>query len=384
VPRICVSIVFACLISTNGLYAQEVATHQVEFKTQAGTTTSICEVLVAYADGSMLLLTPDGQLRTLTSTEVVTSVPVDEAMEPLDSKAAAAAVLAELPPGFDVHETDNYVLVYNTNFAYVKWVGVLFERLNSVFTNYWKKSNDLKLQKPRFPLVAIVFRDKASYLAYAERDVGDSAKAMIGYYNMKTNRMVTYDLTGVVGTVPPGKQVQYQELIDSLRQRPEFERTLSTIVHEAAHQLSFNTGLQTRLADSPLWMSEGMAMFFESPDNASAKGGQRIGNVNYFNLNLFRQSMSTRPADSLTTLITDDARFRDAATATKAYPESWALTYFLFKTKKKQTSAYLTELAEFAPLGEVTARERLELFKKHFGDDLARLDQEFISYMRRL
>ena len=73
----------------------------------------------------------------------------------------------------------------------------------------------------------------------------------------------------------------------------------------------------------------------------------------------------------------------DATTATKAYPESWALTYFLFKTKRKQTTAYLKELAELPPLGEVSARERLELFKKHYGEDLAKLDQDFIAFMRR-
>ena len=35
-------------------------------------------------------------------------------------------------------------------------------------------------------LVAAVFANKATYLDYAEREIGQSAKAMIGYYNIKT------------------------------------------------------------------------------------------------------------------------------------------------------------------------------------------------------
>ena len=125
-------------------------------------------------------------------------------------------------------------------------------------------------------------------------------------------------------------------------------------------------------------------MFFEAPDSGSAQGAQKVGNINYHNFRLFAQNLNNRPGDSLTSLVTDDARLRDAALAAQAYPESWALTYFLFKTKTKEVSAYMRELQNLPPLGEFTARERLELFKKHFGEDLVQLDEKFIDFMRRL
>ena len=89
------------------------------------------------------------------------------------------------------------------------------------------------------------------------------------------------------------------------------------------------------------------------------------------------------PADSLTTLITDDSRLKNAATAKDAYSESWALTYFLLKTKSKQYVAYLEDLRNLAPLVDTPPRDRIAMFKRHFGDDLQELDKEFINYIRR-
>lgn len=364
-------------------------TVQIEFKNDAGQPTSnadgspvLGEVLVDYADGSLLLLTPDGQMWTLQAEDIISSEPSDEPMQVLTSEEIYDQFKQQLPAGFNVHKTRHYVLIYNTSDVYVKWVASLFERLYRGFYNYWD-SKGFKLEEPRFPLVAVVFSNKASYMAYAEREIGKSASAMIGYYNMKTNRMVTYDLTGVDGLVPAGTRVSNDRVIRHILSQPQAERTVATIVHEAVHQLAFNSGLQVRLSDTPLWVSEGLAMFFESPDAGNSSGWGTIGKVNQHNLRLFAQFLRRRPKDSLLTLISDDDRLRKAETASQAYPESWALTFFLLSTKSKQYTAYLRELASLPPLGEVSARERIEMFKKHFGDDLDELDQDFVNYYRR-
>ena len=45
-----------------------------------------------------------------------------------------------------------------------------------------------------------------------------------------------------------------------------------TVIHEATHQIAFNCGLHTRYADNPLWLTEGMALYFETPDLRSRSG----------------------------------------------------------------------------------------------------------------
>lgn len=363
-----------------------VVTLEIEFKSPQGqhapAGTVVGEALLEYPDGSLLLLTEDGQLWTLHSEDIISKSNTTKTFTPLSSDQIYEQFKEQLPAGFNVYKTKHYVLVYNTSDIYVKWVAELFERLHRNFSNFWK-SKGFKLEEPRFPLVAVVFSNKASYLAYAQREIGDSAQAMIGYYNMKTNRIVTYDLTGVDGLVPSGTRISNDAVIRQILSQPQAERTVATIVHEAVHQLAYNSGLQVRLAANPLWLSEGLAMYFESPDDKSSKGWGAIGKVNQHNLRLFAQFFPNRPADSLLTLISDDKRLRESTTAGQAYPESWALTYFLMNTYSKQFVNYLKDLAEQPPLGEVPQRDRIEQFKKYFGQDIEALDKQLINFYRR-
>jgi Protein of unknown function (DUF1570) len=376
----------ALIAVANTVYAQETATPAVQtvnvtFKQPLGQTTSAGEIVVEAQDGGLLLLTPDGQLWTLQPEDIVSKAELTEPMKALSSEEIYAKFKLNATDGFRVHKTLHYVIIYNTNEAYAQWVGELYEGLYRKFHNFWK-TKKIELEEPRFPLVAIVFNTKEAYLAYAERDIGATAKALIGYYNMQTNRMASFDLTGVAG-VAGGARLNSSQLISQAFAQPGAERTLATNVHEAVHQLSFNTGLQVRLADCPLWFSEGMAMYFETPDTSSARSGATIGKINPHNWRLFGSYLPNRPADSLTTLITDDSRLKNSKTASDAYSEAWALTYFLLKVKPKQYVAYLEALRELKPLVNTPPRDRVALFKSHFGDDLQELDKEFIAFMRR-
>ncbi|GIW99286.1 MAG: hypothetical protein KatS3mg111_2619 [Pirellulaceae bacterium] len=355
----------------------------ITFKTEYGIESTTAEEIQKYADGSRLILTPDGQLWTLLAEEILSCAPSSAVFRPWSGEELYHSYQQRLPPGFQVFKTRHFVIVYNTSDAYAKWAGELFERLYRGFYNFWEKDQHLQLREPRFPLPAVVFRDQESYLQYARREIGDAAAAMIGYYNMKTNVIVSYDLTGVNGMVPRGTRIASSRVINQILSRPQAERTVATIVHEAVHQLAYNSGMQTRLADNPLWLSEGLAMFFEAPDLRS-NSGWRMGQVNYHNLRLFSQYLPQRPADSLITLLSSDERLRESQLAKSAYPEAWALTYFLIKTRRDAFASYLAELSQLPPLGESSPRERLELFQKHFGEDVQELDVAFVNYMRRL
>ncbi|MBX3422568.1 MAG: DUF1570 domain-containing protein [Pirellulaceae bacterium] len=359
--------------------ANELTASIVTHKTTGGQRTDNAEVLREFSDGSLVALTSDGQLLMLDNQQLVSSLPTDGPLQPSTHQEIIQQLQMELGSSFSFYPTKHYVIAYNTSLAYAQWVGQLFERLNRGFLNYWR-TRRVDLAKPRFPLVAIVTADKPSYLVYAQRDIGDAAQSMIGYYNMNSNRMVMYDLTGTDGLVPAGANVSSQALINQLLSQPQAERTVATIVHEAVHQISFNSGLQVRLADNPLWLSEGLAMFFEAPDFQSPQGW-KIGNINYHNFRLFQPYLTRRPPNALRALIQDDQRFKSAETVADAYPESWALTYFLLKARGKPLSAYLKDIGQLPPLGESSTDERLRLFQEHFGD-IDKLDRDFIQFMR--
>lgn len=312
--------------------------------------------LIQASDGGRLFECDDGQLWKIQASQVVSADQNDQPDVPVDQQQISKRLLNEFPPGFKIHQTTHYVIIHNTNDAYVRWVGAMFEQLYKGYFIYWKNLG-WDLQEPKYPLVAVVFADRAGFDEYGKYDVGDAALSTIGYYNLQTNRITTYNV-------------------------PNAERQISTVIHEATHQLAYNTGLQRRYADNPMWVTEGMAIFFESPDFTSPRGWRSIGNVNPVNLDRFKRYLPRRGSESLATLLTDDMRFRNQASMSDAYSEAWALTYFLMRTKKKEYIKYLKTLSEGKPLEIRDKRQRIELFEQIMKTDLATIDRQFINYMR--
>lgn len=354
---------------------------QVTYRLKNKQESSLAEVVREFADGSLLLQVPDGRLLSLHTEEILSSEVTSSPMKPMTADELVTELQEELGAEFRFYKTKHFVIAFNTSQIYAEWVGQLFERFYKAFVADWSKRK-AKLEEPRFPLVAIVFSNKGSYLEYAHRDIGESASSLIGYYNMNSNRMIMYDLTGVDGMVPANEKVSSQAVINSILSQPQAERTVATIVHEAVHQLAYNSGLQTRLADNPLWLSEGLAMYFEAPDLNSPQGW-KIGNVNYYQLRMFLAYLPRRPVDSIQNLISDDNRFKDSESVAAAYSESWALTYFLMKARRKPLTDYMKEISALEPLAEPDPRLRLEMLEKHFGD-LQKLDRDFINFVRQL
>jgi len=159
---------------------------------------------------------------------------------------------------------------------------------------------------------------------------------------------------------------------------------VATIIHEATHQIAFNSGLHARYADISLWVSEGLAVFFETPDLRSSQGWRNIGGVQLSRLAQFRQYRKDRPEDSLRTLLADDGRFRQTSTALDAYAEAWALHHFLITTRLKDYVRYQQQLSARPLLIYDTPEERLAAFRQAFGEDLAALDAEFLRYVSGL
>ncbi len=98
----------------------------------------IGKVLVEAQDGGMLLVARDGVLWIVQPEELVRRQSDTEPFQPLTPEQMAKALLEEMPTGFRIHQTANYVICYNTTEAYAQWCGGLYERLNRAFYNYWK------------------------------------------------------------------------------------------------------------------------------------------------------------------------------------------------------------------------------------------------------
>ncbi|MBC8356319.1 MAG: DUF1570 domain-containing protein [Planctomycetes bacterium] len=337
------------------------------------------KIIVEAADGGLLVQDASGVLWAITPDEIVNRDSDAIPFAPADHDAMSERLLKEFPDGFRVHKTAHYLVCYNTSQAYAQWCGALYERLFLAFNTYWK-NRGFKLHEPEIPLVALVFDSQRSYAAYARPELGEATSKIIGYYSLRSNRVVMYDLTG--SEAGGGNSRATAAHINRLLMRPGAERTVATVIHEATHQIAFNCGLQTRYADIPLWVSEGVAIYFETPDLRSSKGWRNIGGVNRVRLSEFRRYLRNRPSDSLATLVSNDERFRDPRIASDAYAEAWALNYFLIHKHPKDYLAYMKVLSEKLPLRYDDPKDRQALFKECFGEDVEKLNTEFLRYMR--
>jgi hypothetical protein len=344
--------------------------------------TRVGRVVIEAADGGLMLQSDDGVLWIIDAGETQSRKRLDTPFIPVTPKKMGERLLAELPAGFRVHITPHYVVCYNTSRPYAQWTSSLLERLYKAFTGYWKNQG-LELREPEFPLPVLVFADRESYDQASRTDLPDGVGSIVGFYSLRSNRVNMFDLSGLEAIrTASGRRGSMREINQMLSQ-PAAVPLVATIVHEATHQIAFNCGLQTRFADIPLWLCEGMAVYFEAPDLTSTRGWRGIGRINYPRLATFHDNLGRWQEGSLTRLLADSRVLRDPQTAADAYADAWALNYYLIKYEPEAYRAYLKMLAEKPPLVEDDAEERLAEFRQHFGD-VRELEQKFLKQMSRL
>ncbi|MEX2142690.1 MAG: DUF1570 domain-containing protein [Pirellulales bacterium] len=358
------------------------ALDHVAFRRDGKDTSVSGRLIVKAEDGGLMIMSPDGELWSIQPDELIDHRDDETPFVPQSPDDAARAMLQQLPEGFEVYRTAHYVICHNTSRAYAQWCGALYERLYSGFINYWRHRG-FELHEPALPLVCVVFANQGSYAQFAQDELGDGVERIVAYYSLRTNRVTMFDLAGLESLRRPSDRRGTTAQISQMLARPEATRMVATVIHEASHQIAFNCGLHARFADIPLWVSEGVAMYFEAPDLANSQGWKTIGQVNRPRLKTLREYQMRRPAGSLHSLIVDDKRLRDPRQATEAYAEAWALNYFLIRQKPKEYVKYLQQLSQKGALVWDEPEERLCEFEAAFGK-LDKLDVEFVRYMRKV
>jgi hypothetical protein len=339
------------------------------------------EVLGTAQDESFLFRSADGKLWIVQAEEVRAKTIVDEEVPPLEAKEFAKRLLEDLPDDFRIYEVGDFVIAYNTERAYAKWVGGLYQRLQRGFTKYWSRKK-FELTKPGFPLAIIIFASRGEYDRYIARELGEIPISMVAYYNLQTNRVAMYDLTS--GNRNAGASLDNDRRISEVLSDPRSIPMVATIIHEGVHQLMFNSGMQSRFSDTPLWINEGLAMYFETPDLSSTTGWRAIGRVNSIRLSRFRKVLATEPI-SLEEMLTDEDIFRsDQENVLDAYAQAWAFNYFLLNRYPKEYVNYLKFMSKKPLLIYDDSETRLRDFKTYLGEDLDQLQREFVRYIENL
>ncbi len=226
------------------------------------------------------------------------------------------------------------------------------ESLGEAFLAHFR-GRGFTLDYPERPLTMIVLKDRLSYAAFQGKEPG---KFEGGHFDLDTNRLVVFDFRS-----------QRDEIGESAERVNMF-----TLVHETAHQLSFNCGMLSRAAQPPVSISEGLATYVElwRPKAKSA-----IGAVNRARLEALREATDWI---SVGDLLADDRAF-EARTEQLAYAESWVLVHSLLGARGRQARfrEYLQALR-----GARQPGDRIPIAEKTLGA-LTRMDRDLKDDVRK-
>ena len=317
-----------------------------------------------WSRSNITLLARDGQLHEFAPKEAGEFSRLPNHFTSFSASELRGQLFEELGREFDITGTGHYLVAHPKGEKNL-WAQ-RFEDLYRSFVHYFSVRG-IKLTKPPFPMVAIVWPSQAEFMRYAARDGGGVGTNILGYYSPSTNRIALYD-TG---------RRQSSEA--------EWQENMATVIHEATHQTAFNTGIHSRLSTSPLWVIEGLGTMFEAPgvwNNAKHRG--RDERLNRGRLADFKRYMANgRPKQgALESLVGTDKLFR--RNMSNAYAQAWALTYWLVETRPKDYERYLRKIAARPDFSDYTVAQRLADFTDVFGRNLDMLDREFVHYYKKI
>ncbi len=349
------------------------------------------------------LMGRDGQLKAFEISQVESVRTIAEHFHEFSSAELRDQLRRQLPKHFRIEGTGHFLICAEKN---NRRIGEICEETYRTFRRYFSVRG-FKISEPEFPLVVIVFPDRDSFVRYCRKDKIEPPAGLLGYYMRLTNRIALFDQddSGVAAATPARTQT-FASLFDrhddarsklSLVDQPgslraskpvRFDGTVegdlhSTIVHETTHQVAFNTGLHSRIGQTPKWVVEGLATMFEAPGihdgQKSAAALTRINRSRYLWFENYLKARR-RPHSLKDFVATDDLY---ASATLDAYAEGWALTFFLAETRHGSYGRYLKTLVARNPLLVYTDDERVADFRKAFGN-LKSLEAEYVRFFENL
>ena len=332
------------------------------------------------------LIREDGRLETYAIAAVDAYKATGGRFRPHNAAKIRSELLKEFGRDYEVATSTRYVVVAPRGRA--KSYLSTFDTIARTFTSYFSKRG-IPLTRSRFPLVAVVFGTQPEFAAYARAEGVSSTENVSGYYLRTSNRVAAYEPRRVAARrLNPDPLRMALGSSDVFNVQPDFARVpeslRDTLVHEATHQMAFNTGLHSRVGHDPKWVIEGLATLFE-PDavRTNTARSQPADRINHQRKAWFESLLRPKwRSDTLTGLIMSDRMFQSDAGG--AYALAWSLSFYLNEARPGDYSQYLGRLKARDHGSAYTPEQRLKDFQIVFGNDLRRFEAAFLRYMDNL
>ena len=337
--------------------------------------------VVAHNKSLFWLLQRDGRMRRLRMDSVSRFRSVSPRFRGYRAVDIKSALRKEFGHDFAVVSTQHYVVVASPHDA--KKFAEQFETVYRAFVTYFR-ARRFPIEKPKFPLVAIVFPDRAQFVKYARKDSVTIASRILGYYHPGSNRVALFDDPRLTLGKVEQRTIPVHSIPGLFARAGGSASLADTIVHEGTHQVAYNTGLHTRIGPTPRWVVEGLATVFEAPGVRNRRGGRGAkSRINPGRFDGFRRYVAAgRKRGSLRQFIAADTGI--TRNIHNFYAEAWALSYFLLETRSRNYSKFLRIVSGRDPRKPYPARDRTADFQQAFGTNIDRLERDFLRFMNRL
>jgi len=344
----------------------------------------------------------DGRTQDAAARELVSLHSREDFTLPVDEPALARTIEA-LPHAFKRFESAHFVVLSDADSAFTRERAKLLERAREQF---YRVAASMGLPAMPHPakLACVLFDDVETYRTFAKDRDGLDASWIGGYFSASSNRIVFYnhasspesrrgtdsmakfqrqmDRTRAeahdaeVGGDQPRAERLRQALAEQTRTLKDYQRRLdenaravsdTKTIHECIHLLAFNSGTQRRDHEYPFWISEGLAMAFESERQGGLFGPDRPSTLITDRLERYDTLLDEGrliPLAKLVSLV--GVPNWDEATADAMYAQSHALFLMLYKRDPAAVGRFLRSLAQVP--GRGGSGLQAQLFAQHFGE----------------
>jgi hypothetical protein len=319
---------------------------------------------------TMIFRSLDQRTWRVACSEIIRLTPsLDDSIEPSQMQSWLAAQF----PGCRVLASEHYLILCDFGGRPQELIARLLERVYAEFYSFWR-SLGWELSEPAFPLVVVVLARPDAYARQISEELGAGSGFAPSFYGLNTNRVVVH-----ASAAPASRPWADFVVGESLS-----NRTLVNLVHEATHQLMMNSGLQIPLADNPLWVSEGIAAYFEPTSEFTELGWRSPGQVNEIRIPLLKSAAAKLTCQDIVRMMGNDEVFRTTDRSAAYYSLAWGWNHFLFQKYSPSYVDYLQHLAETSPLQPLPSEQRVETFCRYFEPPLDDLVAEFRRYCCKL
>lgn len=309
------------------------------------------ELLVIGRDGWMHAIDPrqpESQVR-----------PLAEPYAPASAPELRNQLQAEFGRDFEVLSTANFIVVQPRGRG-ERWAR-LFEQSHRGFVSYMSKRG-VRVRQGRFPMIAIVFPD-ADAMYHEFKRLNIDVTRVAGLYSADSNRVMTHD-------------------------GGHLEKIATTVRHEAAHQSAFNSGVHSRVNDTPRWISEGVGQMFEPASMTDPQRSNRLADrVNDDCLQYLRREFgedTSALSEAVMQLVGDDAMFEDPKRIDDAYAVCWAMMFYLAERDPAAFAEILNHTATRPPFQPYTRSQRLRDFEQISDGNVYDFSNRLSRFLRSL